>query len=202
MNNESVVMTPTSEKVDSVEAKCREDTPTVVEKDDVPLSGPHLRYQNSETFSNSEFLENFAPLDDAVSVASEDTEPSRMFKQEQYGDSMDKLFPITVISRSNSRELKETPKLFPIESKRTPSSSLITKQEGTHKRYQGIRTEQRKVNTLHNCQGEDQSRMNVHENHPQTQNSIIRRVRDGVSSSPLSKMLERTSSYTIRLTEF
>ena len=84
----------------------------VTEKDDILSTGLHLRYQKSENFPNSEFLEEFAPIDDAVSVTSEDTEPySRMPKKEKYGESMDKLLPITVNRRSRIEESKETRKL-------------------------------------------------------------------------------------------
>jgi len=206
LNTEPVCMTPPPEKRTTVEEAKHIDVSTpVVEKDDVPSSGPHLRYQISENFPNSEFLEDFAPLDDAVSVTSEDTEPySHIPKQEKYGDSMDKLFPI-MINRSNIEESKEIPKVFRADGRKAPSSRSMTNQDSIPRRYnhlyQGVGTQQNNRNTSHNVQDEGRHRRkNVGERVPH--NSIIRREKDEISYLPISKMLEDSSSFTIRLTEF
>jgi len=204
LNNEGC-MTPSSDNGGTFEEGKQVDAnSTVIEKDDVPDSGPHLRYQTLETFPNSEFLEDFAPLDDAVSVTSEDAEPySGMPKQEKYGDSMDKIFPIKVNRKGILDESKETPKVFCADNGRTASSRSLKNQEGNFTRnspqYQRVQQSNRR--TVQNSQDEGRLGKNGHGRFPQIHNSSIQSEIKG-SSSTLSKMLEDYSSYTICLTEF
>jgi len=203
VNTEPVCTTPPSDNGSTVEeGKNGDASEPVIEKDDVPSSGPHLRYQLSENFPNKEFLEDFAPLDDAVSVTSEDLEPySHMPKQEKYGDSMDKLFPIV---GSNEGKLDENK--FSADYGGTASSRSLRNQDSAHTRhgpqYQGVRAQQSNTRTSRNSPDEGRlGRKNGGKRFPQKHNSIIRREMDG-SSSPPSKMFEDDSSFTIRLTEF
>lgn len=208
MNTDPVCTTPPPEGSGAAEeAKC---SSPVVENDDLPTSGAHLRYQHSENFPNSEFLEEFAPIDDAVSVTSEDPEPySGMPKKEKYGDSMDKLLPITVNSRRKLEESKETPKVFRSEGRGPPNSRSTITNENTYHRYNpnhnGVTTQDTNRNTNQYSKDEDRIRRSfVNEETPGGHsNSIIRREKDDLSSSTGSvKMLENNSSFTIRLTEF
>jgi len=208
VNTEPVCMTPPSDNGGTAEEGKHGDTSTpVIEKDDVPSSGPHLRYQVSETFPNKEFLQDFAPLDDTVSVTSEDVEPySRMPKQEKYGDSMDILFPIVGNNKGELDESKETPKVVRGDNGGRTSSTSLTNQEGVLTRYspqyQGVRTQQSNISTSPHSPDEGRLRgENGGQRVPQKHNSIIRREMDG-SSSPFSNMFDDGSSYTIRLTEF
>jgi len=180
VNTEPVCMTPPSDNGGTVEEVKHMDASSAdIEKDDEPLSGPYLKFQDQESFPNGEFIEHFAPLDDAVSVTSEDVEPySHMPKQEKYGDSMDKVFPIIVNNKGKIDESRYSPQ------------------------YQGVRAQQSNRHTSHTSQAEGRfERKNGLERYTQEPNSIIRREM-GHSTTPLSKMLENNSSFTIRLTEF
>jgi len=208
VNTEPVCLTPPSDNGRTVEeAKHVDASSADIDKDDVPSSGTHLKFQVPESFPKGEFIEDFAPLDDAVSVTSEDVEPYlHMPKQEKYGDSMDKVFPIIVNNRGKADKSKETPKVFSSDNGRATISRSLTNQEGTPTRYspqfQGVRAQQSNRPTSHYSQAEGRfERKNGLEGYTQENNSIIRREMDH-STSPLSKMLENNSSFTIRLTEF
>jgi len=208
VNTEPVCMTPPASDNGGIveEAKHVDASSADIEKDDVPSSGPHLKFQVSESFPNGEFIEHFAPLDDAVSVTSEDVEPYLHTKQEKYGDSMDKVFPIILNNKGKLDKSKETPKVFSADNGRATISRSLTNQEGTLTRYspqfQGVRAQQSNGPTSHDFQDTGRfERKNGFERYTQNHNSIIRREMDH-PTSPLSKMLENSSSFTIRLTEF
>merc|ERR1719233_2341503 len=201
-------MTPPSDNGgNGEEVKHMDASSADIEKDDVPSSGPHLKFQVPESFPKGEFIEDFAPLDDAVSVTSEDVEPyPHMPKQEKYGNSMDKVFPIIVNNKGKVDKSKETPKVFSADNGRATISRSLTNQEGTLTRYspqfQGVRAQQSNGPTSHDFQDTGRfERKNGFERYTQNHNSIIRREMDH-PTSPLSKMLENSSSFTIRLTEF
>jgi hypothetical protein len=209
INTEPVCATPPPEGNSEVEeAKNRDITAPAVEKDDITSCGTHLRYQVSENFPNSQFLEDFAPLDDAVSVTSEDTEPySRMLKSEKYGESMDKLLPIKVDNRSRLEESKESSKLPSSDGKSTPSSRSMTNNESTSRRYnphsQIVRTLGKSNISCHALDKDILVRNIAEVGTPRScSNSIIRKENSESSFSDISKILEANSCFTIRLKEF
>ena len=109
-------------------------------------------------------------------MTSEDVDPySPMLKQEKYGDSMVKLFPIVVNNKGKLDESKETPKVFRTDDETTASSRSLTNQEGTLTRHnnQYQRVPQSIRDTFVKPQEEGRRGKSGDRRFPQTHNSII-----------------------------
>jgi len=118
-----------NEIVEVVKHKDSRDESTVEDDDNSDTLGFHHRYNRSQNFPNAEFFEEIGPHDDIISVTSEDHEPYSMFSDTNYGDSMYKLFPNMLSSKSiktRQEESKKTSKFSDVESCSKSSSAEPT----------------------------------------------------------------------------
>jgi len=166
------------------------------EESDIPISGLQHRYNLSQNFTHSEFFQEFGPLDDTLSVTSEDQELH--WRRVKYGGSMHQLFPnmvsSKVISRSdtNNRDFK-----YQEDSMKTATTPAI---KTSFSNLEFKETNLREVHpNYYSDDGQVRSKTPIHPDRPSATNlSIIRREKRYLSKKN-GPLFETGSCFTIRL---
>jgi len=165
---------------------------TVVEDSTDQEPNSRHRYRYSQNFPNHAFPDVIGPLEDNVSIVSENDQDAivELASREKYGSSMEQLFPNMIVRSSKSAEKKESISIF--------SEAYSTEIPGTSQRSMSNRTD----GGVGPYPDEQPPRYesSVGDSRTTTSVSIIRKKKHG-PKSPDIRSLQHSSSFSLLLVD-